>query len=52
MSEYPVSCKKCGMYLGYIHATRWSENYLCKKCYLEKYPKADTEAMSRIFIEE
>ena len=32
MSEYPVSCNKCGKQLGYVHATRWSDNYICDEC--------------------
>lgn len=36
MSEYPISCNKCGIFLDYVYATRWSDNYLCEKCRKEK----------------
>lgn len=52
MSEYPVSCSKCGLALGYVHATKWHDNYLCKKCYLEKYPKANLDGPESEFGED
>lgn len=36
MSNYPVHCARCGKYLGYVHATEWSNNLICDECAKEK----------------
>ena len=41
MSEYPISCDKCGKYLGHVHATEYSNNFLCNDCWKEKYPNKE-----------
>ena len=32
MSEYPISCDKCGKYIGYVHVSEWSPHYVCDEC--------------------
>ena len=43
MSEYPVSCAKCGKYCGLVYATDWHEKYLCNKCWDEWVKEKECE---------
>lgn len=36
MSEYPINCLDCGKSMGYVHATQWSERYICDECNKKK----------------
>jgi len=46
MSEYPISCNMCGKYLGIVHATKYSNNYLCEDCW-NKVKKQQREVKQR-----
>lgn len=32
MSEYPIQCSMCRKPMGYVHASEYSNNYLCEEC--------------------
>lgn len=43
MSEYGINCKECGCYIGMVHATEWSENYICDECRIKKINKQENK---------
>ena len=47
MSEYPLSCAKCGSYLGLVYTDEWNETTLCSKCWEENQSEKTISASTQ-----